>query len=195
MSRTSTTSGRYGNLGELLTLLLDRAYVRAIPPTRDASKFLAREMRREILAQSRALGRGRLHIPVFWAVYLHEGRAPGSRILPKNGPVLIYFKNPLVDDPRLRGGYPKRRTEVRRLPRGFTRSDEFKQMVRDGRAFVRRSVGRTENNEPRRFFGNAAGEGMAAFKAEADGLARDWATTEVIRALGKRQTVRTTVTL
>lgn len=176
------------NLGILLDKLLALAYATAQPPTRSASRFLASEMRREVLASSRSIARGRLNIPVYWAVYVHEGRT--TPIVPRNGKVLVYFKNPLADDPRLRGGYPRRRSEVRKLNLD---PEEWARLRASGQMIVRSRV--DAPTPPHRFFGNTPGEGMAPFTIEAEGLVRDWATAQVIAALGKRQTVRRSVSL
>jgi hypothetical protein len=175
-------------LASLLDQLLALAQARALPPTREASKFLAVEMRPEVLAVSRSVAKGRLHIPVYWAPYVHEGRT--NSIVPRNGKVLVYFKNPLLDDPRLRGGYPRRRSDVKKLNLD---PEEWARLVAEGKMIVRSRV--DGPTPPHRFFGDGPGEGMAAFKAEATGLVRDWGLAQVIAALGTRQVVRATVEL
>lgn len=58
-------------------------------------------------------GRARLFIPHYWAVYLHDGRGP---VQARGGGKLVFFDDP-DDDPRLRGGYPERASDIRRLSR------------------------------------------------------------------------------
>lgn len=60
-------------------------------------------------------GVARLHIPHYWAIYVHDGR---GRSRPKNANVLIWFQNP-KDDPRTNGGrnYPVRAGDIVRLTR------------------------------------------------------------------------------
>ena len=138
---------------------------------------------------SRSRARGRLLIPVYWAPIVHEGRS--RPILPRNARVLVWFRNPLVDDPRLRGGYPKRLSEVRSLRSLNLSADEWKDLKESGRIIFSKRVDKPVPPTP--FFGNDPGEGMSAFAFEATRVVQDWATTEVIRALGTRQTVRATV--
>jgi hypothetical protein len=56
--------------------------------------------------------KGGLYIPHYWAVYIHDGRTRGFG--PRRTTYLVWFTNP-KDDPRLRGGYPRRAREIRRL--------------------------------------------------------------------------------
>lgn len=172
----------------LLDRLLNLGLAMARPSVRRASRFLEANMVREVLAASRSRARGRLHIPVYWAPIVHQGRT--GPILPRESKVLVWFKNPLVDDPRLRGGYPRRLSEVRSLRSLNLSADEWQELKDSGRIIFSLAV--TKPVPPTPFFGSDPGEGMAAFKFEATRVVQDWATTEVIRALGTRQTVRAT---
>lgn len=187
MATTSNTA----RMDLLLDRLLNLALAMARPGVRKASRFLEAHMVREVLAASRSRARGRLHIPVYWAPIVHEGRS--RPILPRNARVLVWFRNPLVDDPRLRGGYPKRLSEVRSLRSLNLSADEWQELKDSGQMIFRKVVTKPVPEKP--FFGNEPGEGMSAFAFEATRIVQDWATTEVIRALGTRQTVRATVTL
>ena len=72
-------------------------------------------LRRAIfLAVYASMGEARLIIPHYWAVYYHDGR--GS-VTPRNASKLIFFEDPLVNDPRLLGAYDVRATDIQRLTR------------------------------------------------------------------------------
>jgi len=64
---------------------------------------------RLIINESRM--RGRLFIPHYWAIWYHDGRGP---VQPKRARKLVFFDNP-KDDPRLKQGYPVKRSQVVRL--------------------------------------------------------------------------------
>lgn len=70
------------------------------------SKTLRRAMQIQLVSQTEA----RIHIPHYWAVFYHDGR--GSIVA--KGKKLIYFANP-ADDPRLSGGFPVTRGDIRHL--------------------------------------------------------------------------------
>lgn len=55
----------------------------------------------------------RITSPYFWSGILDEGR---GTVRPRSKRFLVWFDNPR-DDPRLSGGYPKRRSDVKRLTR------------------------------------------------------------------------------
>lgn len=61
-----------------------------------------------------SLQTARLIIPHYWAVYYHDGRGPVS---PTNASKLVFFEDPLLNDPRLSGAYPRRPDDVPRLSR------------------------------------------------------------------------------
>ena len=54
----------------------------------------------------------RLYSPYFWSGFLDLGRGP---VYPSRSSVLVWFANPLRDDPRLRSGYPRSKSAQRRL--------------------------------------------------------------------------------
>lgn len=73
-----------------------------------------------------------LGVPHYWAVFYHDGRRGFG---PKRSQVLVWFKNP-ADDPRYSGGYPVRRSQIRRL-----NSAQFYRALRAGKLIVARRVG------------------------------------------------------
>lgn len=88
------------------------------------------------------LGQANIVIPHYWAVYYHDGRSGFSA---PDGRFLVFFADP-EDDPRIEGGYPITREDVRRLTR-----EEFEAGLAENQAraeagegpfmFVVRSVG------------------------------------------------------
>jgi len=72
-------------------------------------------LRRAIfLAVYASLGEAKLIVPHYWAVYYHDGRGPVS---PVNARKLVFFEEPLRNDPRLQGAYDVRADDIRRLSR------------------------------------------------------------------------------
>lgn len=84
------------------------------------------------LQQGRRGGQMWLGVPHYWAVFYHDGRRGFG---PKRAQVLVWFKNP-ADDPRFSGGYPVRRSEIKRLTRS-----QFYNALRAGKLIVARRVG------------------------------------------------------
>lgn len=108
-------------------------------------------------------GKGRLHIPYYWARYLHDGR---GRMTARSG-FLVYFRIP-EQDPRRFGG--KHLARTRATEPHLTRDQWLAGLEANRRAraagrqppmIVRRSVGPAS---PHPFFS----EGMLAFEAEAE---------------------------
>lgn len=96
-----------------------------------------RSMKRTVQAESSAI-RVVLSVPYFWAKYLHKGR----RAIVAN---IIYF-DPLRLDPRLIGGYPISKNQVKHL----SASEFFRLRMTPGSGMiVRRFVGPAR---PRPFF-------------------------------------------
>lgn len=95
--------------------------------------------------------RSQLLIPHYWALYVHDGRGPFG---PRNARYLCFFPDP-KDDPRLRGGYPVRDTDIRHLT-----AREFWNAIDENRARRKRGeppfmivLKRMPNGEnPRPFF-------------------------------------------
>ena len=95
-------------------------------------------LKKAMTASYRKLPRGHqiiVHIPHYWAEYYHDGSGPVS--MPK-GRYMVWFRNP-KDDPRLKGGYPVKSTDVKRLK--LTR-EQFTRYIKEGKLIVRQHVGR-----------------------------------------------------
>lgn len=54
----------------------------------------------------------RIYSPYFWSGFLDLGRGP---VYPSRASLLVWYRNPERDDPRLRGGYPRSRSAQRKL--------------------------------------------------------------------------------
>lgn len=146
---------------------IGRAALRHVGPKID-SVTLRRAVRYERLSRSR----GRLFIPHYWAIYQHDGR--GS-VRPQTARSLVFFVDP-KDDPRLRGGYPIRVKDIRKLTR-----DEFEEGQRMNQEMYAQSpgggrmqymviinaVGPTRPNKSYKFFE----DGMRMFPQEAGAIA------------------------
>ena len=59
------------------------------------------------------VGEGVLNVPHFWAVHYHDGRGP---VRARPGHKLVWFRDP-DEDPRLKGGRPIKKANVKRLTR------------------------------------------------------------------------------
>jgi len=90
----------------VLDRLLGVAYRKALPAVEAVSSVLAEGLDKQRVAQT-----ARLHIPHYWADYLHEDRRSFG---PAQKKWLVYFPNP-EDDPRLSPTYPVRLSDVRGL--------------------------------------------------------------------------------
>lgn len=84
-----------------------RDYVRPFIPSQTLRSSLQ-------VVQGESFNKSSIFIPHYWAVYLHDGRGAFG---PRKKRVLVYFRNP-ANDPRIRGGYPVRAVENRRLTEG-----------------------------------------------------------------------------
>jgi hypothetical protein len=78
-----------------------------------------------------------VHIPHYWATYYHDGSGPVT--MPK-GKYMVWFRDP-KDDPRLKGGFPVKRSQVRTLNLS---KERFSQLVKEGKIIIRQSVGRRQ---------------------------------------------------
>ena len=54
----------------------------------------------------------RVYSPYFWSGFLDLGRGP---VYPRRSSLLVWYREPLRDDPRLRAGYPRSRSAQRKL--------------------------------------------------------------------------------
>lgn len=86
------------------------------PRVERASKVLGRDLEYDFVPAATG-NRGRdvmrfwIAPPYYWAVYIEAGRGP---VRPRTKKYLVWFRQPSLD-PRLAGGYPKRREDIRRL--------------------------------------------------------------------------------
>lgn len=116
-----------------------------------------------------AVGEAVLNVPHYWAVHYHDGRGP---VKARPGHKLVWFANP-EEDPRLTGGYPKEKADVRRLTRAQFQNALRRnlQARRQGKAppviITTFSVG----TDPELFFDN--NDGMRGFKNKAFKTARN----------------------
>ena len=100
----------------------------------------ATSLKKAMTASYRKIPRGHqiiVHIPHYWAEYYHDGSGPVS--MPK-GRYMVWFRNP-KDDPRLKGGYPIKRSDKRSL-KDLISNEEFKELIKSGKLVVRQHVGR-----------------------------------------------------
>lgn len=163
--------------------LSKRGFRKVLPAIR------SNQLRRGLVRVLNADGSWALHIPHYWAVYLHDGRNPVSR----KGGYLVWFRNP-NDDPRLSGGRsPERLSQVRKLSKG-----NFQKWAAVNRRIIKAYRQRTGKRvltssdyesmklpmivaklSPRSgyyvpgnpFFSNGPNGGMHGFRQEADGVA------------------------
>lgn len=74
------------------------------------SKTIRNSMKHEVSSDGKRI---QFHTPYYWAGWYFDGT---GRKTPKNSRYLIFFRDP-KDDPRIEGGYPKTKAEVRKLTR------------------------------------------------------------------------------
>lgn len=136
----------------------------------------------------------RIHVPHYWALYVHEGRGP---VYPVQATVLVWFRN-RNNDPRLPGGrYPERASEIRHLTR-----EQFKFWLRENRLARARGVpvpmivvsSVQKGVEPVRFFSNEPGGGMAGFAQFVNELFNDRVRRFILRQIKDDLRVRDRVT-
>ena len=85
----------------------------------------------------------RISVPHYWAPFFEQGR---GNVSARPGHKLVFYRNP-ADDPRITGGYPIRRSDVRRLTKA-----EFYRDLKAGKLVVTDSVGPAPTHE---FMGQA----------------------------------------
>ena len=102
-----------------------------------------------------------VNIPHYWAIYYHDGSGPIT--MPK-GKYMVWFRNP-EDDPRLKSGFPVKRSDVRGLNLS---SKQFNRYIKEGKLIVRRHVGRRRAHP---------------FTAEAYRLWAPWVRKQLIKAV------------
>ena len=142
-----------------LLLAIGRFGVRWVRP-KIPSKTLRAATRFETIGESLGpfnalLGQntGRIHVPHYWALFVHDGRLPFSMPF---GHYMVWFKDPHLD-PRLTGGKtPERASQLRHLT-----AEQFKEAVELGLVIVARRIRKATPPTP--FFENGAGGGMFGF--------------------------------
>jgi len=91
--------------------LLIRAFL-GLGKARSITKIPSKQLIEGLEAIELSDGVGILHIPHYWAAYVHDGRPP---VTPQTASFLVWFKNP-AEDPRYPGGrYPVYRRDIKRL--------------------------------------------------------------------------------
>ena len=93
-----------------MEVFLREALLKARPQVRKASRQLADELE----AHYEGAGHGRISLPHFWALLLHDGTR--RRRVKRKGDLFVWFKNPR-DDPRLVSGgrHPVHLEDVKEL--------------------------------------------------------------------------------
>ena len=127
---------------------------------------------------------GRLFIPHYWAVYVHDGR---RGIQAPAGSFLIFFPNP-ADDPRFPSRQtPERATSVRRLT-----TSEFRDAVREVRSGSGKVVitRRVRGVRADLFFANEGRGGMVGFVNEANDIGQIEFRTFALRFLRRALDIR-----
>lgn len=145
-------------LERVVSMLLDLARDKVLPKI-DSSTL--RAALQQIIEFGPEGVRGRLHIPHYWAVFYHDGRKGFSA---PAGHKLVFYADPR-DDPRLRGGRPVTKADVRPLTRaeflaGLKKNRERRAKGGPPFMFVLDSVGPADHHP---FFT----EGMIGFSDEA----------------------------
>lgn len=172
-------------ISRLTSTLLRAAHRHAQPIIRAKSRTLAAALR--IVLENDGRDGGRLSVPHYWAVYVHDGR--GAPVLPRRGSVLVWFRNP-NNDPRLRGGrYPVRASQVRHLTR-----TQFEFWLAENRLAIQRGVPppmivTKRINTPTQayaFFDNS--KGMRGFVAQVPGIVAAEFSDFVLRSLDADKT-------
>ena len=145
----------------LSTRILERALKRGLDKARTycTSKTLSRAMYQRISFEGKVKSTGQIRVAHYWARYFHDG------INARVGKVMVWFKNP-ADDPRLKGGYPVQRNQVKRLNLS---KKEFFDLKAAGKLIVTKFAGPTKKPQ-NPFFSNTGG--MAGFDKEVDVIAQ-----------------------
>lgn len=126
---------------------------------------------------------GRIQIPHYWALYVHNGRGPFSA---PAGRYLVWFRNP-KDDPRLRNGVtPVRASQLRHLtPSEYYHwlqvNAQARKEGRDPPMVVTRAV--RKGTPPNRFF--ATDGGMRGFPQRAQEVVREDVLKHIRESIGK----------
>ena len=160
---------------------------RARPKVARASDTLARNM---IVSTQRIPGArgdvaGKVSIPHYWALYVHDGRRPFRK-----QKFMVWFRNPRLDPRLVNGKTPKRASQLRSLTRAQwlaavrLRDEWIKQGGDpfDAPVIITKAVRKSTKATP--FFGNAPGEGMFGFIDDTHRIARAEMSRHVRKVMG-----------
>lgn len=87
---------------------------RMLPPIR--RRITSETLKRFLQFYERSDGKAVIGVPHYWAAYYHDGNNSFSGRPTRNGKTyLVFFADPLANDPRLQGTYPIRYAEWRPL--------------------------------------------------------------------------------
>lgn len=107
--------------------LLLRAFL-TLGKARASAVIPSKQLEAALEAIELSNSKGVLHVPHYWAAYVHDGRPP---VTPQTATFLVWFKNP-SDDPRYLGGqYPVYRSDIKRLT-----PDQFKAGLQRNREII-----------------------------------------------------------
>lgn len=124
--------------------------------------------------------RGKLTIPHYWAVIVHDGR---KRVSMPPGRFLIWYKNPR-NDPRFPGRSTPARLAARLSFRDlYSTKAEFKARIKKDRdkLIISRTSGPVAANP---FFGNEPGQGMHGLMQESHVIVRELVAKEMAEFIG-----------
>ena len=176
----------------------DAALRIARPKVNRSSTTLARAMRVKVvrIPGDQRNVKASVHIPHYWAVFVHDGRNPFSK-----SRFMVFFRNPRLD-PRLQGGKtPRRASQLRPLGQaGFERA---KQLLRDHRRAGGSSIDAPvtftktirKPTAAARFFDNRSAEGMAGFDGQANQIGSPLFSRHVKATLGENFDRRGSITV
>lgn len=176
-----------------MSLLTDRIMQRAgkLALQRVRPRIPSKELRRScrfVMTPSGPAGRatyGKLTIPHYWAVIVHDGR---RAVVAKGRKILIWYKDP-TKDPRFPGrNSPKRYADRDRFePAGTIPLKKFRRDYKAGKVIVSKRSGPVKG---RPFFGNESGEGMAGFRLQVSQVAIEEVRKELSDLIKKPKGLR-----
>lgn len=167
----------------LVRRLAEAGLRRARPYLSRKSNTLARAMR--AIADTPDLGR--IEVPHYWALYVHDGRGAFAKQT-----LMVWFRDPR-DDPRLQlGKTPRRASQLRNLSRAQFADAMAKRDAwikgggdpYDSPVIITKVIRKSTAAFP--FFGNEPGEGMFGFVYDANRLGAEEFSQLVRRELGGR---------
>lgn len=151
----------------LTRLILERAYIEVLPQ-------IPGRLKEDLERQMTGIGRGRLYLDPYYAVYVHDGRGPVSR--GKERVPLIWYRDK-NQDPRLDGGRtPNRAANLKHLTKA-----QFKRALANNQIIVKRDV---KGTEPQPFFSNDADGGMYGFLDSIQPFLKNDARNQILATIG-----------